>query len=76
MPWYVFTTVWPEGGSSDARTTNLPNNDAALRYAFLIITELKQLPDYAAPGLKMTVRDEDGYVVEVIPFYQTTYTPT
>jgi hypothetical protein len=68
MPWYVFTAVWPEGRSGDASTTNLPNNDAARRYARRIIGELKERSDYGDPGLKMIVRNGDGDVVDIIPF--------
>jgi hypothetical protein len=68
MPWYVFTAVWPECRSGDARTTNLPSNDAVRRYARHIIGELKQRPDYDDPGLKLIVRNGDGDVVDVIPF--------
>jgi hypothetical protein len=71
MPWYSFTAVWPEGPSGDVRTTNLPNHDAAGRYARLIIRELKERPDYRHPQLKMVVKDADGTVVHVVPFQGT-----
>ena len=68
MPWYSFTAVWPDGQSGDTRTTNLPGDDAARRYARLIMRELKERPDHRDPRLKMIIKEADGAVVEVIPF--------
>ena len=68
MPWYSFTAVWPDGRSGDARTTNLPGDDAARRYARLIIRELKERADHRDPRLKMIVKDAEGAAIDVIPF--------
>jgi|HubBroStandDraft_6_1064221.scaffolds.fasta_scaffold107112_2 hypothetical protein len=68
MPWYSFVACWPEGGADDTRTTSLSDQDEARHYAHLIIRELKSHPDYRHAGQRMVVRDDDGHVVEVIPF--------
>jgi len=51
--------------------TDLPDREAARRYAHLLIRELKQLPDYHSPQLKMIVTDDNGEVIHAIAFRET-----
>jgi hypothetical protein len=68
MPWYRFTAVWPDGRCDNAGMTNTPGDDAARRYARLLIKELKGRTDYRDPPLKMMVQNSNDDVIQVIPF--------
>lgn len=68
VPWYSFVTQWPDGRLADAGTTNSPDDDAARRYARLLIHELKARAEYHDPGLRMIVRNSKGDVIQIIPF--------
>jgi hypothetical protein len=62
-----FTASWPDGKSGDACTTSLSDEDAARRYAHLVIRELKARPDYR-DAQTMVVRDDNGDVIHTISF--------
>jgi hypothetical protein len=68
VPWYFFTTSWPDGTSEDARSTSLSDEDQARHYAHLIIRELKARPDYRHAGQRMVVRDDNGDTIHIISF--------
>jgi hypothetical protein len=68
MPWYSFTTVWPDGRSSLADALRLPNDDQARHHARRIVQELRQFPDYDEPGLEIVVLDNEGDTIDRFSF--------
>lgn len=43
MPWYHFAIMGPDGGDREAAgSTHLPDDEAARRYALILIQELKR----------------------------------
>jgi len=68
MPWYYFTTKWPDGRSGNAASTSLSDDDHACRYARLLIREFSARPGYNDPGLKLIVQNECGEMIADIAF--------
>ena len=68
MPMYTFVSEAGARQRDDIRWANLPDHRSARNYAKLIIRELKELPEYHDPRLRMIVKTSDGDVIHVIPF--------
>jgi hypothetical protein len=67
MPNYHFTVQWPDRRQDASRWTNLPNNEAAIAYARVIIRDLKRAGRYDHPSLTLLVQNVEGKTISSIP---------
>jgi hypothetical protein len=68
LPRYYFTVLWPDHEDIDPQGTELPDDDAALRYAHRMTQRLQASGGYDDPGLTVEVRNEKRQRVLSIPF--------
>jgi hypothetical protein len=60
MPVYQFAVKWDNDQTPDVRYTHLPNEEAARRYAKLLIHELASSGFYSSRPCVLEVKDESG----------------
>jgi hypothetical protein len=63
MPWYSFSVSLPDGSSQAAGSTNLSDDNAARRYAHLVIRDLRRRGHHD-PGMKLVVRNGEGETIQ------------
>jgi hypothetical protein len=68
MPNYYFIVQWPDMRLSTPSWTILPNDKAAIKYAHLIIRELKRVGGHDDPRLTLLVQNSEGKTTSSIPF--------
>jgi hypothetical protein len=70
MPVYQFAVKWDDDQSPDVRYTHLANEEAARRYAKLLIHELASSGFYSSRPCLLEVKDENGPLFSM-PFRET-----
>ena len=68
MPVYQFAVKWDDDQTPDVRYTHLANEEAARRYAKLLIHELAPSGFYSSRSCFLEVKDETGSLLFSIPF--------
>jgi uncharacterized protein DUF6894 len=70
MPVYQFAIKWADDQSPDVRYSHLADEEAARRYATLLIDELAPSGFYSSHACVLEVKDESGPLFSM-PFRQT-----
>ena len=68
MPVYQFAVKWDADQTPDVRYTHLADEEAARRYAKLLIHELAPSGFYSSRSCFLEVKDETGSLLFSIPF--------
>jgi hypothetical protein len=68
MPAYQFAIKWAADQSPDVRYSHLTDEEAARRYAKLLIHELAPSGFYSSRSCFLEVKDETGSLLFSIPF--------
>jgi len=63
MPNYYFIVQWPDGRQDASRWTVLPNNEAAIAYACIVVRDLKRVGRYDHPSLTLLVQNVEGKTI-------------
>ena len=71
MPVYEFAVKWDDDQTPDVRYTRLADEEAARRYAKLLIQELAPGGFYSSRSCFLEVKDETGSLLFSIPFRET-----
>src|SRR6478672_13807270 len=68
MPVHQFAVKWDDDQTPDVRYTHLADEEAARRYAKLLIHELAPSGFYSSRSCFLEVKDETGSLLFSIPF--------
>jgi hypothetical protein len=68
MPVYQFAVKWDDDQNPDVRYTRLADEEAARRYAKLLIHKLASSGFYSSRPCLLEVKDETGSLLFSIPF--------
>jgi hypothetical protein len=63
MQWYSFSVSLPDGSSQAAGSTNLSDDDAARRYAHLVLRDLRRRGNHD-PGMTLVIRNGQGETIQ------------
>ena len=67
MPAYQFAIKWAADQSPDVRYSHLTDEEAARRYAKLLIHELAPSGFYSSRSCFLEVKDESGLLFSMLP---------